>query len=107
MPGYVLVVRWAVRNKTDALYPALMESIVWGERQSIKMQLKIEILLLKEKRLGFCEEEPTGDVCIVLMEDSGVFSFSCVESAMSPQDGHGMVFARFGFVPRLLHFLAL
>lgn len=50
MPGYVLVVRWAARNKTDALSPALMESIVWGERQSIKMQLKIEILLLKEKR---------------------------------------------------------
>lgn len=41
------------------------------------------------------------------MEESGGFSFSCVESAVSPQDGHGMVFARFGFVPRLLHFLAL
>ena len=58
MPSYVLVAGWAMMNKTDALSPALMEFVVWGERQSIKMQLKIVINILKENRLRFCEEEP-------------------------------------------------
>ena len=40
MPGYVLVARLAMMNKTDALSPALMDFIPGGGRQSIKVQLK-------------------------------------------------------------------
>lgn len=29
-----------------------------GRKQSMKVQLKIGIRILKEKRLGFCKEEP-------------------------------------------------
>lgn len=50
-------------NKADDLSPALVEFIGWGEGQSIKVQSKIVISVLKEKRMGSCEEEEPDGGC--------------------------------------------
>lgn len=44
-------------NKTDDPFPAVMEFIVWGERQPIKIQLNIVTNFLRVKQLRFSEEE--------------------------------------------------